>query len=198
MANQKNWTDETIIEGFGGNETARREALRALYLQTGLREKAIHLVISRGGTVDDGRDIFQEAIIIADRKLRAGEFRGGAALSTWILGIAKWLWWGQNQKNTRRKLPPPDDDIEIENPEKYLLTAERNAALDQAIAGLGDTCQRILKMYALQISMREIAQEMSLATEDQAKSRAYECREKLRKMISKNSILLELLKPKKG
>lgn len=198
MSNQKIWTDAAILEGFCGNETARREALRALYLQTGLREKALHMVVSHGGSADDGRDVFQEAIIIADRKLRAGEFRGGAALSTWILGIVKWLWWSQLQKNTRRKLSPPDTDHDLESPEKWLLTAERNAALDQAIGGLGEGCQRILKMYALQISMRQIADEMSLASEDQAKSRAYQCREKLRKLILKNSILLELLKPKKG
>ncbi len=196
MAQNQDWTDEKLIAFFRGDEAQRSAALKALYLKPGVREKAVSLVTKYGGTSDHAIDVFQDAIIVADRQLRAGNFQGFSSLNTWILAIVKKIWWAQQQKTDRRQQKDWDlgEDEAADSPEKILIHQERAAALDAALESIGDLCKRLLRLYALRYSMTEIAEALELPNAERAKDKARDCREKLRAQILKNPFFTDLLR----
>ena len=83
------------------------QALNALYRHYPLMRKMIR---SRGGTSNDAEDIFQEALIILVRKVKAAgqttgsdqakpaEFTLTAQLSTYLFSVCRYLWKDELKK----------------------------------------------------------------------------------------------------
>jgi RNA polymerase sigma factor (sigma-70 family) len=188
------WTESQIIAGFKSNEADRQAAFRALYQYAGLRASTYNQLLMMGVPNEDLPDVFQDAMIVAERHLRSGTFNGKSKLTTWFIGIAKFTWLAKLQKEDRRNgLLLPDLPLdEFINPEQMFLDEERNAVLDEVLTSIGDFCKRLLRYYGLQYSMKEIAELLNLDDDERAKDRARDCREKLRKTILENPILTEL------
>ena len=108
------------------------QALNALYRHYPLMKKMIR---SRGGTSNDAEDIFQEALIILVRKVKAtsqapesdqakpAEFTLTARLSTYLFSICRYLW----KDEWRRRRHEVSSDFETG------LTASEEQELDEAV-----------------------------------------------------------------
>jgi RNA polymerase sigma factor (sigma-70 family) len=190
----KTWTESQIIAGFKSNEADRQAAFRAFYTYAGLRASTYKQLLNLGVPHEELSDVFQDAMIVAERHLRAGTFKGNSKLTTWFIGIAKFTWLAKLQKEDRRNgLLPIDLPVdEFINPELMFLDEERNAVLDEVLTSIGDFCKQLLRYYGLHYSMKEIAELLNLDDDERAKDRARDCREKLRKTILENPILTEL------
>lgn len=176
-----------IIEALTGGDPARRRlALRRLFEDSSLREKTIAHVRKHGGNRQDGEDVFQEAIIIFDRKVRLGDYRGEGHIEAFFMGIARWHWFNEQQKTVNASTvtvekapePPPAGDPELE----YLLT-ERREQFEKLLSQLTEKCQKLLKMYQLDFTMDEIAGQMGFANGGVAKKEAFLCRKRLRTLL---------------
>ena len=181
------FSQSEIIEALCGSDAGQRKlALHQLFEHPALRQLAIAHVRRYGGNRQDGEDVFQEAIIVFDRKLRSGAFRGDGSIEAYFMGIVRWQWFNEQHRLGKTAVyhgadmpePPPDGDPELE----YLLT-ERRDQLDKLLEQLTDKCRNLLKMYQLDYSMEEIARLMGFANGGVAKQEAFLCRKRFRAVL---------------
>lgn len=183
------FSQAAIIEALtGGEPEQRREALHYMFRDSALRERTVAHVRKHGGNRQDGEDVFQEAIIIFDRKLRLGAYRGEGNIEAFFMGIVRWHWFNEQHKadnaatvsveNTPE--PPPAGDPEVE----YLIS-ERREQFEKLLLQLTDKCRKLLKMYQLDFTMDEIAIQMGFANSGVAKKEAFLCRKRFRALLLK-------------
>ncbi len=184
MANEE-WISSAIIEALAGQDAdGRIQALKHLFERPQLRKTAIAYVCKHSGNQQDGEDVFQEAIILFDRRIRQGAFNGKSTLEAYFMGIVRWHWFNECQRHREVLLggngpePPAEGDPELE----YLIT-ERREQLEQLLSQLTDKCRNLLKMYQLNYSMDEIAQAMGYANSGVSKKEAFLCRKRFQALL---------------
>ncbi len=169
--------------------TQREAILRAVFNNDRLRQWCISYVCKHGGNRQDGEDVFQEAIIVLDRKLRLGDYRGDGNFEAFFTGIVRWHWFNERQRSDRSNTqyrdnlpePPPSSD-----PELAFLLDERRDYLSKLLKQLTEKCRNLLKMYQLDLSMEEIAHRTGYANGNVAKKELAICRKRLKVLIEKN------------
>jgi len=171
-----------IDSGTKGRDIALKEAYQNQKLKLSVRK----VISQMGAQSNDFTDIFQDAIIIFDRNVRRGKFKGDSAIITYITGIARWHWLGQQRKN--RKTQSTDqiekyDKAEIDKTEEMIIAQERKEQLRQVMKKLDEKCRDLLKMSMLGLTMKEMAAKKEIA-EQSAKNAVHRCRQKLRNIIN--------------
>jgi RNA polymerase sigma factor (sigma-70 family) len=188
-------TDEQLVEAICSPDPAKRDwAIYQFYADASLRESIIRYVVRNGGNEEDGQDVFQEAICLLDRNVRAGKFNYKSKLSTYLFSIAKWYWVSYRRKHRKfEELEYPAVENEVDPFEDRLQPEELKKLLDLAIQELGERCQKLLGYYKLDYSMQEIKEYLGFSSPAMARKEAYRCRERLRKVFLSNPDLLKAL-----
>ena len=196
---EQNWNDDLIIERINAGGLERKETLSIFFKQEKLWNTVIQQVIKLGGSTAEAEDVFQEAVIIFDRNIRAGKFKGNSNLETYFVGIAKWYWIAQRRKKGREtEWNPEIHDGQEDSHEHLVFEKDRKNLLNQALMQLGDRCKIILKLWAQNFSMKEIALQVDfikneLPDEIRAKKEAYRCRKRLSDYVKSQPQLLQSL-----
>ncbi|HEU4531342.1 MAG TPA: sigma-70 family RNA polymerase sigma factor [Steroidobacteraceae bacterium] len=125
-------------------------------------------------------EIINDTLWVVWRK--AGEFRGGSLVSTWILGIA----YRRGLKTLRRERVAenaPPDAGETEIVDEAQPARERADLLEQALAQLAVEQRMALELaYYLGYSVEEIAQIMSCPA-NTVKTRMYYARQRMKALL---------------
>lgn len=125
-------------------------------------------------------EIINDTLWVVWRK--AGEFRGGSLVSTWILGIA----YRRGLKTLRRERvaeTAPPDAGETEIVDEAQPARERADLLEQALAQLAVEQRMALELaYYLGYSVEEIAQIMSCPA-NTVKTRMYYARQRMKALL---------------
>jgi len=173
-----NWTDNQFLEAIGGGGILREKALRGIYNDNELKRKVIQFVRNRQGNTEDGQDMSHEGIIVLDRNIREGKFRGEASLKGYLYSICRFLWMNQLRKNAHTtqgaELVLANEPDEF-TPEITLIASERKDLLNSLLNNLGERCQRILELWKLSYSMEEIASMLGFSSSDMARKAKYRC-----------------------
>lgn len=161
------------------------EALVVLYKAN--RRVVGAYVENNRGTHDDAEDMLQEALIILWERIRAGTFRYDAKLSTFIIGVVKNLW---RRRLARQRKESPSEmayDRAVDpdpSPLEELIETEQARHVRNALEQLGDPCKKLLLLFYWDgRSLDEIAAEMGFANADTAKSKKYQCKKALQKLL---------------
>lgn len=173
-SNQGDWRINAIQHGG----RSREAALRDIYQDQDLRRMVAAFVRQYLGDAADGEDMFQEGIIVLDRNIREGKFRGEAPLRGYLYSICRFLWRNQARKRARAQCVaevPVMEETGGETPETELLLEERNALLDDLLSSLGERNRRILEMWKLSYSMAEIAEALGFSSAEIARKAKYRC-----------------------
>lgn len=188
--------DTELYNAIRSGGTARRKAIAELYGLKELKMKVANYVARRGGSRDDGLDIFHEGIIALDRNIRNDKFRSETSIEGYLYSICRFAWnneWRKRSKQVSREIQdyevPPDE----ETPEVVVFSAEKKALLTSALQLLDESCLEILKMWKLSYSMEEIAQARNLSSPAMAKKYRYRCMQKLIKKLKDQPELLKAL-----
>lgn len=175
-------TDAKILDGIRrGDESA------LVNLYEANRRPITALIMRNNGTADDANDVLQDALIALWERVRAGSYEHTAALGTFLYATARNIWL-RRLARTRRELPAdlnenatPTDDP---SPLDALVDDERTAAVRTALDRLGEPCRSLLVLfYWEEASMEEIARRLGLANAATAKSKKYQCKEQLKRLI---------------
>ncbi|MCB0646135.1 MAG: sigma-70 family RNA polymerase sigma factor [Saprospiraceae bacterium] len=187
--------DSHLIQAIQGDEIQRKKALQEFFTNPELFQRVVGYVISQGGSSEDAKDVFTESFIVFDRQVRNGVFRGESSLATYFQAIAKWQWLALKRKNKvtydTSELAEVGSD---QSPEKLMITSERKVILQNLIALMGEKCQRLLGLFQLNYSMKEIKEKMSYASEQVAANQVHKCREQLRNAIQEHPEHMSVLK----
>lgn len=187
------FSDKDILEHIqSGKESRVLE-----YLYTNCYPKMRRFVLSRGGSEDDAKDIFQDAVMTFFTKVINGVFDTKYSVQPFIIGVSKNLWIDKFRKQRRITLveDPSTIDHEVINQYDYVFDQERTNIIQDVLSTVGDTCKQLLvNVIYHRMSMKEIAAEMGYQNIDSAKTQHYKCRQKLIKKFKDNDYLKQLLK----
>lgn len=149
-------------------------------------------VQGKGGTADDGADVFQEAMTILYQKAQQEEFRLSCKIGTYLVAVSKYIWYKKlQQQNRRPDFTPFDDANQAESQYPYEddinVQEEREVHFEQlnlAMEELGEPCRSLLKaFYNEDKSMQEIAGMFGYTNPDNAKTQKYKCLSRLKKLF---------------
>jgi RNA polymerase sigma factor (sigma-70 family) len=153
------------------------------------RRSVASLVIRNNGTEDDAEDVLQESLIVLWERVRKGTFEYQAKLSTFIYATAKNIWLRKLARQ-RRELPSASETFEIpsedSSPFEEMEENERILAIEQAMEEIGNPCRDILLLYYWEEqTMENIAAKLGFANADTVKSKKYQCKKALEKLVKK-------------
>ncbi|WP_224019001.1 RNA polymerase sigma factor [Ferruginibacter albus] len=172
----------TLLKGLAQND---RTAIETIYRQNYAMIQA--LILNNSGSVDDARDIFQEAMIVLYEKASSATFELNCQLKTYIYSVCRRLWLKKLQQQQRYSLSvdnleetiPVDDVVEEHEKKNTDFTM-----MDTAMSKIGEPCKSLLDAYYLQKkSMQEIAEEFGYTNADNAKTQKYKCLVRLKKLF---------------
>ncbi|HYE53654.1 MAG TPA: sigma-70 family RNA polymerase sigma factor [Chitinophagaceae bacterium] len=174
--------EQALLKGLAVND---RQSVETLYRQHYRMVQS--LIINNQGTVDDARDIFQEAIIVLYEKARSGTFELNCQIKTYIYSVCRRLWLKRLQQLQKyvpdvtimEETVPVEDEIEAQE--------QRNTEyqmMEKAMMNLGEPCKSLLEAFYVQKkSMTEIAGNFGYTNADNAKNQKYKCLMRLKKIF---------------
>ncbi|MBD1391510.1 RNA polymerase sigma factor [Mucilaginibacter glaciei] len=145
-------------------------------------------VYKMGGSFDDAKDIFQDALVIYYEKSVAGNLNlHKADDKPYLLGIAKNLWL-KKFRGDKDNLPLLDGFDLTEEREEELSSDKLMYYLQTA----GKKCMELLSAYYYEkMPMKKIAGLFGFIGERSATVQKYKCLEKVRETIKENALTYE-------
>ena len=151
----------------------------------------LKLVSDNNGSLNDARDVFQEAMFVLVKKIREPDFKLTGKLSTYLFAVARNIWFKRTRGTQGKTNPtapekfaqmnlalPEDEQSEsIEKEKKFNLLAEKMKELDP-------DCQRVLFLSIQKnFSQKEIADIMDYSPSF-VKVKKFRCLKYLREKVS--------------
>lgn len=144
-------------------------------------------IIRNSGTVDDADDLLQEAVIVLWERVRSNRFEYNARLSTFIYATVKNMWL-RRLARIRRESPADIETqtgrIEDASALDIMVESEEARIIHEALANLGEPCKTLLILYYWEEqTMEQIAVALHFANANTAKSKKYQCKKLLQKLL---------------
>lgn len=145
------------------------------------------LVINNSGSIDDARDIFQEALVVLYEKVRMGSFELNCQLKTYLYSVCKRLWLKRLQQSSRYVAADMEVESTMSVEEDMTVHEKRDAdyeLMNKAIGSLGEPCKSLLEAYYInKMNMQDIASQFGYTNADNAKNQKYKCLMRLKKIF---------------
>jgi DNA-directed RNA polymerase specialized sigma24 family protein len=165
----------------------RKTLFMQLYQQAfPLVAKYVH---SMGGSFEEAKDVFQDALVIYYEKLVTSGVTLKYSERSYILGIAKHCWSKKNKGNNRyTSLPDSLQGIAMEEPAGN-SSAEK---LLELLHTSGQKCMELLRaFYYDKLPMHKLASLFGFSSERSATVQKYKCLEKVRDIVKDKSLTYE-------
>jgi len=177
------YPDDAILSGLKNQDT-----FTIKYVYKKFYQPVRHMVTTNSGTDMDAEDIFQDALVVIYKKVRAGELRLTCSFNTYLFSVCRHLWLQKlNQSKSRTEYK---DYSNFEGQEdayesgEHLEENERFRLYQKHLARLSEDDRKMLGLFLKKVPLAEIARIMGYNSYDYTKVRKYIVKEKL-----KNSIL---------
>jgi RNA polymerase sigma factor (sigma-70 family) len=171
-------SDQQIITDIQqGNE----KALVVMYKQNIAMVK--NFVRKNSGTDEDVPDLMQDTVIAVWQNANKPNFVLTVKLSTYMMSIAKNLWYKQLRKKSRftRIDDNPFEQVAVEPKSSFQMDSH---IIKTYVNNLDETCRQLLSyFYFDELDNKFIAEKMGFANTDVVKSKKYQCFKKLEKDI---------------
>lgn len=174
--------EHLLLKGLAGSD---KNAVEAIYRDN--YNMIQSFVLNNNGSVDDARDIFQEAMVVLYEKAKDTTFSLNCQIKTYVYSVCRRLWLKRLQQLNKystqiegiEEIVPVEE--ELEDHEK------RNAdfiLMEHAMGKIGEPCKSLLDAYYLQKkSMQDIAGDFGYTNADNAKTQKYKCLVRLKKLF---------------
>lgn len=167
-----------------GNADGREQLFIALYKS--VFPSVAKYVARMGGSFDEAKDVFQDALVIYYEKAVAGSDTICTNDKGYIFGIAKHLWL-KNLSLHNPNVVVSDFDIEMEE-----VTRVSDSKLLSFLQTAGKKCMDLLRsFYYDQQPLNEIAESFGFSGVRSATVQKYKCLEKVRETAKEKSLTYE-------
>jgi RNA polymerase sigma factor (sigma-70 family) len=144
------------------------------------------MVVMNNGTIDDARDIFQEAIIVLYEKTKSPGFELNCQIGTFLYAVSRRLWLKKlQQQQFSGDIEMASEHISVE--EDLELLEQKNQEfmlMEKSLQSIGEPCKSLLEAYYIQKkNMVDIAQYFGYTSADNAKNQKYKCLMRLKKLF---------------
>jgi DNA-directed RNA polymerase specialized sigma24 family protein len=166
------------------NVTERENFFSALYERS--FPYVATFVAHRGGSFQDAKDIFHDALVIFYEKIVGGKLPASISEERYILGIAKHLWL-RKFKEDDKKVGLDETENTIAIPGDYFGTSENR--LISFLEITGKKCLTLLQaFYYDNLPLQKIKEALGFSTVHAVSVQKYKCIEKMRNAIQKKSM----------
>jgi RNA polymerase sigma factor (sigma-70 family) len=186
-----NVTDQELIAGLESSDVG--SAVEFLYEQ--YFNSVIEFIKFRGGTEEDGADLFQESVLVMIEKIKEGKFRFESSIKTYLFGIVRNLWLMELRTRERRK--KREEYYASNEPQILPFTdyKKTNVDLKEVFEQLGDVCKTLLiGFYFENKSMKVLLNQFDFKNEQVLRNKKNLCMKKLKELLSADKNLLQSLK----
>lgn len=173
------------------NGIQRNDTIVLQYIYKNFYSNINFFIKKNKGDEEDANDIFQEAIIIIYRKLKANDLILDCSFDTYLYSICRFIWLKELEKRKIEQENLKDnhefnDEIYDEGLQIIIDKNERYKLYQKHFALLGKDCQKILQLYFEKVPLQTIANIMGFKSEKYAKKRKFACKEYLMKSIKQD------------
>jgi RNA polymerase sigma factor (sigma-70 family) len=182
------YRDDELMALIGETKNLN-EAIAAIYRQHA--ESVSSFIMSRGGNEQDADDIFQETVVSFIDIVKRGKFRGDASIRTFLIAVAKNIWF--NELNKRKRSGERDKKYETGKEEEeldvshHISEREVKQQLRNLLEQLGESCRKLLILFYYEnLSMKEMLEHLPYENEQVVRNKKYKCLQQLMEIIKKN------------
>jgi RNA polymerase sigma factor (sigma-70 family) len=176
------YNEQALLKGLANNDSRAVETLYKSHF--GMIQ---HFVTNNNGSLDDARDVFQEAMITLYEKVQSDSFSLTCQIKTYLFSICKHLWLKRLQQMGRYSAPLSTEEESVSVETDMDDFAKKDAAfaiMDRALNSLGEPCKSLLEGYYLnKKDMQALAAEFGYTNSDNAKNQKYKCLMRLKKLF---------------
>ncbi len=174
--------EKKILKGLANND---KQAIETIYKQNYASIQSF--ILNNNGSIDDARDIFQEAMIVLYGKAQLDSFELSSQLKTYIYSVSRRLWLKRLQQMQRfgGRVENMEGTLAVEEDiELYQKRDVDFAVMENAMNKIGEPCKSLLDAYYVQKkNMQEIANSFGYTNADNAKTQKYKCLIRLKKLF---------------
>ncbi|MCK9413334.1 MAG: sigma-70 family RNA polymerase sigma factor [Prolixibacteraceae bacterium] len=173
-----NYSNEELLNGILRNDNVILQHIyKNFYYKVNLYIK------KNSGNDEDANDVFQEAIIVVYRKLKANDLTINCAFETYLYSVCKFLWLKQlTRQRTEKEMMVDSATFESEFDHDFSELVEKNERFklyQKHFQLLGSDCQKLLQLFFDKVPLKQIAQIMGFSGEKYVKKRKFKCKEYL-------------------
>ena len=166
-------------------EEQREQRFMTLY-KTGFPAVARN-ISKMGGSLEQAKDVFQDALIIYYEKLQSGTLELRTSVPAYLFGISRHLWL-RKYRSDSKMLPLPGH---LEISETYQAKPSAVKIL-RYLETAGQKCMALLKaFYYDHLQLEQIAQEFGFSGTRSATVQKFKCLEKVRDKIKEKALAYE-------
>jgi RNA polymerase sigma factor (sigma-70 family) len=174
----------------------KQSSREALFMK--LYQEAFPLVarhVSRmGGSFEEAKDIFQDALVLYYEKVQVSGFVPKYQEKAYLLGIARYLWVRRFKENNRQVTFDVQDFIF--NKEIDLTDVEYEEVSSQKLMNLleraGQKCMQLLSaFYYEKLDMETLASRFGFSGARSATAQKFKCLEKVKETVKEKSLKYE-------
>jgi RNA polymerase sigma factor (sigma-70 family) len=145
------------------------------------------LIINNNGSVQEAKDVFQEAMIVLFEKARSGNFELNCQIKTYVYSVCRLIWLKRLQQYKRYSVEMESvaEVVSVEEDiEEHEKRDEEFVMLEKAVSSLGEPCKSLIEAFYFQKrNMQEIASQFGYTNADNAKNQKYKCLMRLKKLF---------------
>ncbi|NMB72874.1 MAG: sigma-70 family RNA polymerase sigma factor [Bacteroidales bacterium] len=180
MSRELRYTDRELLKGVLNEED---EIFIYLYKES--YPSVRWFVLRNGGSEEDARDLFQEAIIILHAKLKEDGLILYCSVKTYLFSVSRHLWLKELARRKKLNL------TEIGEEQYLILEENEGTELDQELmkfyyeqfSQLSKECKKILNLHFRNVPIPEITRKLGYPSDNYTMNRKYRCKQRLLKKI---------------
>ena len=174
--------EKKLLQGLARND---KKAAETIYKEN--YNMVQSMIINNNGSIDDARDIFQEAMIVLFENSKSSTFELNCQIKTYLYSVSRRLWLKRLQ-HLKKYGGQVENISEVVSVEEEMEVHEQRSAefgvMEKSLMNLGEPCKTLLEAYYMQKkSMVEIAGSFGYTNADNAKNQKYKCLMRLKKLF---------------
>lgn len=141
-------------------------------------------IARRGGTLDDARDIFQDAAVIYYEQAAGKGLQLTRSTEAYLFGIARHLWSRRQRSNGKL--------AEMQDGATDIIERKQTVDILKLVENTGKKCLELLHaFYYDRQGMAQIAAKFGFSGERSATVQKYKCLEKVRDLVKEKQLMYE-------
>jgi len=143
--------------------------------------KIRHFITQHSGTLEDAKDIFQDALLVVYQNVSDKDFQLTCQFGTYFYAICRNIWFRQirDKKLQFVRMAEEPSAIDTEELAASIQWLARYKIYKRQFKRITGKCQQLLTLYMQGMDMHTIAQQLGFASVTYARKRKFKCKEQL-------------------
>jgi RNA polymerase sigma factor (sigma-70 family) len=188
------YSDEELVAAISDNKSLNG-AIQFLYRNHAAKTSSF--LIKYGANEQEAEDTFQETIIAFIDIVKKGTFRMEAKIGTFLVAIAKNIWFNEVKKKERSSFREKQFENNRDKAETdvshYIIEREMKKQMRDLLYKLDETCRKLLLLFYYEnLSMKEIVQHLPYENEQVVRNKKSKCLQQLTGLVKTHPLLAGL------